>query len=65
MERELTLTLRITEDCYEADFFDYNSGDSVQYSFLKTEPWESGMGKAVSQEILSWFEIMEDLQEDE
>lgn len=65
VQRILDLTLRVTEDCYEVGFYDINSGDYQEYSIPKTEPWENRMAKMVSQEIQSWFEIMEELQEEE
>lgn len=65
MERTLELTLRITDDCYEVDFYDYSSGDYCQYSMLKTEKWDDEMARSVSDEILGWFEIMEEEMKDE
>lgn len=65
MERELTLTLRITEDCYEFELWDYETGDCVQHSTLKTEDWKSGIARAIGDEVVSWFETLEELQEDE
>lgn len=65
IERSMELTLRITEDCYEVDFYDCNSGDCVTYSIPKTEPFDKRMAKMVSQEIQSWFDIMEEEQEEE
>ena len=65
MERELSLTLRITEDCYEFDLWDYETGDCVQHSALKTEDWKNMLAKANGDEVVGWLEVMEELQEEE
>ena len=64
MERNLEVTLRITDECYDVDFYDCDSGDSIQYSMLKTENWDDNMARSISNEILSWFKVMEDEMEE-
>ena len=65
MDRGLNLTLRITEDCYEFDLYDYETGDCVQHSALKTEDWKKILAKAIGDEVVGWLEDMKELQEDE